>query len=273
MALWAGAGALAGLAVGFGLPVLLSADFVIDFASMSYNMYIGDYEAARWDAVSLLLPGVALGLGAAAYHIFNNAGDGLRFINRLDNVTDTVQFANRADNYSDTVRYVSPIRYIPADEAYGVFRSAQYSDYINLYHGTDPRSAESIRKGIDPKYFQPERDFGFAFYTTLDRGQALDWADDVNPSVLHFKIPKDEFSSLAGYSFRGMSNNWHEFVMNNRLGWKVPNRYADYDYVSGTMLLRPVEYLYGSGITLAGGQQTVFYSQRSFDMLARWLQR
>jgi hypothetical protein len=91
MALWAGGGAIAGLTVYYALPVLLaSPDTALDFASLTYNVYTGNYAAARWDAISLMLPGVT-GLGA-----LNRAGDTLQTVNRLDNFYD-------AGRYSDNV--------------------------------------------------------------------------------------------------------------------------------------------------------------------------
>lgn len=107
VALWAGAGALAGIALIAALPVIVvSPDSALDIASFTYNMSIGDYNAARWDAVSLLLPGVALGLGAAAYHIFSHADDGLRIINRLGDVSYSTRHVNNFGEYGDDIQSV-----------------------------------------------------------------------------------------------------------------------------------------------------------------------
>jgi RHS repeat-associated protein len=168
------------------------------------------------------------------------------------------------------------LEYMPADEAYNAFRSAKSSgDFIDLFHATSSAGAENLRNiGIDSNYFKPFRDFGRGFYTTLDEEQAIGWAKQLfgeDGTVLHFQIPTSDFEQLNGYSFRGTSDNWYEFVTDNRVDWSTPARYSSYDYISGTMLLNPKEYLYGSGIMRAGGQQTVFYSQEAFDLLLKFL--
>ena len=94
--MWAGAGVLAGMAIATALPVILaSPDTFIDFASLTYSISTGNYAAARWDAISLMVPGVT-GLGA-----FNRAGDALKTVNRLDNIADTTRLVNSLDNASD----------------------------------------------------------------------------------------------------------------------------------------------------------------------------
>jgi hypothetical protein len=184
--------------------------------------------------------------------------------------------------------------YINADEAYKAFLAAQNSgEYVDLYHATSSAGAANIWKiGIDPSYTKPPVDFGVAFYTTIDQAQAWDWAvqrfgDDA--AVLHFKVPKADLEALNGYSFRGTSENWLDFVTRNRLQQPIPPRYASYDLISGKMLLNPKEYfastdhladyrdgimsskvgdyLQGQGVIEAAGQQTAFYSKQAFEIL------
>jgi len=57
------------------------------------------------------------------------------------------------------------------------------------------------------------------------------------------------------------------------MGDPPTNPYDGYDYISGTMMLNPVEYLKGTEALEAGGQQTTFYTQRAFEILKRGLMR
>lgn len=241
------------MTVYYALPVLLAfPDTAFDFASLTYNIYTGNYAAARWDAASLMIPGVT-GLGALSH---------------ADEAYDAYRWIGTADD----LRY----SYIRSDRAFSAFNASKHADeFITFYHGTNLERAENIRRiGIDPKYFQPDKDFGFAFYTTIDKAQAGKWASwwGEDAAILEFRIPRSEFEALSGYSFRDTSKNWIDFVKRNRQGMPLGTRYVNYDYISGTMLLNPRQFLPpGTEALIAGGQQIAFYTQRSFDILRKGL--
>ncbi|GAB1469830.1 hypothetical protein MASR2M66_07070 [Chloroflexota bacterium] len=263
IALWA-APAIAPLVIVAAIPmVLVSPDSAVDIAFMIHDHYTGDYHAFALDAMGLMIPGVT-GLG-----MLSHADDAYRAVNVFDNLYESTHLTSTFDNIYSKAGYIEP------NEVYDGFRSVEHSEFIDLYHGTSKKYAESILEGIDPKKFGLDVDFGPAFYTSIDKKQAIEWAQwfGEDASVLHFRIPRNEFEKLKGYSFKSTSYNWYEFVTNNRAGLPVPNHYAEYDYISGTMLLNPKEYIYGSGILEAGGQQTAFYTKKSFDILLEWVIR
>jgi hypothetical protein len=71
---------------------------------------------------------------------------------------------------------------------------------IDLYHGTNKAGAANIRaNGVNTAHSSRPMDFGNGFYTTLDAGQANDWATSrygANGEVLHFRIPVSQLAAL-----------------------------------------------------------------------------
>jgi hypothetical protein len=123
-----------------------------------------------------------------------------------------------------------------------------------LYHGTTNDQFESLQQGIDLTKSKDSRDFGRGFYTTTIPDQAVDWANNqaeryntkkrltnfneqVKPLVLHFKVDYEKLSHLEGYAFEYPSDEWANFVYNNRRNVvnSLHNIDLKFDFVYGSL--------------------------------------
>ena len=103
-----------------------------------------------------------------------------------------------------------------------------------LFHG----SSVAVEK---PKIIKANRtlDFGNGFYTTTSKEQAYKWAkikqkreDGKDAFISVYEVPDDIFKhkDFKTIVFRGASNNWLDFIINNRM--KI-GYFHDYDIVKG----------------------------------------
>lgn len=100
-----------------------------------------------------------------------------------------------------------------------------------VYHGTLSIHQESLLKGIDVQKGYVSVDFGQGFYTTSDYEQAAAIAksrttqykirknkiNNVYPMIITYNINKKYLSTFKGLIFDSPSQNWKEFVYNNRV--------------------------------------------------------
>jgi len=103
----------------------------------------------------------------------------------------------------------------------------------------------SIRNGIDLSYSEEKSDFYRGFYLTGDYKQAMRWADrksrirpSVLPVVLIYECSEKALMGLAHLRFSAATNEWKEFVYNNRtLSCDNNNHNIDckYDWVQGPL--------------------------------------
>lgn len=107
---------------------------------------------------------------------------------------------------------------------------------ITLYHGSNVPI-----KRIDLSMSKPDKDFGQGFYLTDIREQALDMAKrryrilgQGEPIVTSFSFDETllERNILKVKQFSEPSNEWAEFILNNRHASRN-NFYHDYDIVIG----------------------------------------
>lgn len=130
------------------------------------------------------------------------------------------------------------------------------STFVDLYHGTDARHAESIRvDGVDTSLQTYPRDFGHGFYTTRLRSQAEKWASwYAEPIVLHFRVEQARLDALVSKTFTQVSLELVEFVRRYRLGALD----TPYDTVEGPVLFQPREFLAGAPPVWFGNQVAFF---------------
>jgi hypothetical protein len=117
---------------------------------------------------------------------------------------------------------------------------------LTLYHGTDERSIESIRRtGIDLSFGRELLDFGPGFYVTTSEAQSRVWAEQKvdfarsahgDPRVLRFLVPRDHLAELECLWFvRGSADalDFWSFVTYCRNGGLTHARTTWYDIVIG----------------------------------------
>jgi RHS repeat-associated protein len=91
VAMWTGGGAVAGLAIGFSIPMIMaSPDSILDLASIAYDVYTGDAVSLALDAGALILPGVT-GLGAMSHA--DEAYDGIRYVDGCNSFSADTEVA------------------------------------------------------------------------------------------------------------------------------------------------------------------------------------
>jgi hypothetical protein len=89
---------------------------------------------------------------------------------------------------------------------------------MRLYHGSNTKIAE-----IDLAKCRPYRDFGKGFYLTTLAEQAARMAKRTvrlyggHPNVSTFEFDANEAESLKMLMFTAVSQDWAQFVINNRL--------------------------------------------------------
>lgn len=122
------------------------------------------------------------------------------------------------------------------------------NQYLTVYHGTDSRSAyDIVNNGINPRYFNPQADFGRGFYVTTYLHQAKNWANDrtrvyggSGSEVLTFKLDRAVLETLAQLTFVTDTQDFHDLV---DYCWKGgpdhgPNGKV-YDAIYGPVSLHP----------------------------------
>ena len=129
--------------------------------------------------------------------------------------------------------------------------------YVDLYHGTDRKNAENIRKiGVQPDYPSYHRDFGPGFYTTRMFNQSEEWASWYDePIILHFRVAQRDLDGLRFKIFTAESRDLEAFVRKYRAGAATD---TPYDMVEGPLLMNPKPYLQGAPPKWHGNQVTFF---------------
>lgn len=106
---------------------------------------------------------------------------------------------------------------------------------MKLYHGTNIDFT-----AIDIQKCKPNKDFGRGFYLTDIKKQALNMAvrrcdieNNGTPIVLEYEFDENALTSgkLKVKSFEGVSKEWAEFIIQNRLA--KGKRMHEYDIVIG----------------------------------------
>lgn len=183
---------MAGLTVYLALPVLLaSPDTFFDFASMTYNISTGNYAAARWDAVSLMVPGLT-GLGA-----LNRAGDALQTVNRLDTIYDAGRTINYAGNVSYAARYGD-------DVAQGFSSACRFNSFsadteVPTIEGDQPISQIQIG---DYVLAWDEETNSISFYPVTDTIHHTD------ETIVHLTIDGEELETTPEHPFYVEGEGW-----------------------------------------------------------------
>ena len=102
-----------------------------------------------------------------------------------------------------------------------------------LYHGSTTDIVQ-----IDLAKSKPNKDFGRAFYLSLDREQAMEMAqfkaafEDAEPVVNAFEFDESQLQQLSVKRFEDYSEDWAHFVYNNRTE-PTGQTLHDYDIVYG----------------------------------------
>lgn len=130
-----------------------------------------------------------------------------------------------------------------------------------VYHGTLSKYMDSLRAGIDIDIGSEYVDFGKGFYTTTHFEQAKSFAnflakkynlrqekqrkynkqiklEAVKPMVGVYSIDKCSLKELIGKHFDDSTDEWAEFIFNNRLG----KEYAHSDFNN---LDKQFDFVYG----------------------------
>lgn len=153
-----------------------------------------------------------------------------------------------------------------------------------LYHGSTTDIVQ-----IDLAKSKPNKDFGRAFYLSLDREQAMEMAqfkaafEDAEPVVNAFEFDESQLQQLSVKRFEDYSEDWAHFVYDNRTE-PTGQTLHDYDIVYGPIandrigaqitrlkqgyitfkeFLRRIKYI--KGITF----QYAFCTQRAVDKLIK----
>lgn len=166
VALWTGAGAVAGFVVGIALPVILMAspDAFIDIGSIIYDVYIGDYRALALDTAGLLIPGVT-GLGAVSR--VDEAYDAYRAVNGFDNIYDS---SRNTDRLGTAYRLTDSAEY-----RFGGFDKGPFAQNSQQAVGLINEAANIARidlsKYVDKVYFSPHE--ADPLFTVLKSGERV----------------------------------------------------------------------------------------------------
>ena len=155
---------------------------------------------------------------------------------------------------------------------------------MRLYHG----STVDIPK-IDLTKSKPNKDFGRAFYLSVDKQQAMDMAlfkaefEDAKPIVNVYEFDEALFNEFKIKRFEGYNEEWAHFVYehrtepngrtlhdydivygpiaNDRIGAQI-TRYKQ-GYISFDEFLRRIQYIKGATF------QYAFCTQRAIDKLIK----
>lgn len=159
---------------------------------------------------------------------------------------------------------------------------------ITLYHGSNVKI-----ENIDLAQCNPYKDFGQAFYLTVDAEQAMDVAKarvdifggEPIVNVFHFNDELMNDGTLRVKTFDGYSEEWADFIYQHRDETIIPPYMHDYDVVYGPIandrvglqirnyrlgnidkreFLRRLKYM--KGITF----QYAFCTQKAIDKLVRY---
>ncbi|MFT4413898.1 DUF3990 domain-containing protein [Fredinandcohnia humi] len=122
-----------------------------------------------------------------------------------------------------------------------------------VYHGTISEYFNSLIDGIDISRSNDKTDFGKGFYVTLNFNQAMKFASVKSeaynnqvreikqknpqaeiafavPLVFAYHLNTTQLLKLNGEYFTQISDNWAEFIYNNRIGYnKVKSDYHNLD--------------------------------------------
>ncbi len=160
--------------------------------------------------------------------------------------------------------YVDAELQLQADEAILAIESSS----VTLYHGTTSEDAASIRRsGIDLSQGNPKTDFGRAFYTTRDYGQALARAHGDPRGVLTYRVSVVELSQLSNLTFQSNGVAYDAYLREVRAGGG-----GTFDYVEGPVL-RNISQFYSQGKpSVAFGNQVAFRTPKGVGVLDGSLQ-
>ncbi|ANF50526.1 hypothetical protein A0O34_08330 [Chryseobacterium glaciei] len=152
---------------------------------------------------------------------------------------------------------------------------------INLFHGTSPGAANSIKKdGIQLSANKPNLDFNSkgngSFYTSFslketDKYNKYKFGRNGDPSeILKFTISEKDLLSLKVKKFDGPTEEWAEFVTNARKGDLI----HDYDIVIGPKLKNPWDVLLGKEKPKAIKEtQVAITSEKGAKLLTKYLDK
>ena len=130
-----------------------------------------------------------------------------------------------------------------------------------LYHG----STIDIEK-IDLAKSKPNKDFGKAFYLSLDKEQAMEMAqfkaefEDGTPVVNAYEFDEANLQQLRYKRFEDYTEEWAHFVYDHRT---EPNGKTLHDYDIFDEFLRRIQYI--KGITF----QYAFCTQKAIEKLIK----
>ena len=96
---------------------------------------------------------------------------------------------------------------------------------IKVYHGSYCEvQASSLSSG------RSDADFGIGFYVTHNFSMAEKWASRKKPSIINeYEL---DTTNLCEYRFQ-LDKEWLDFVIQNRNGFQVDDKYSEYDLLIG----------------------------------------
>ncbi|MEW6085687.1 MAG: Hint domain-containing protein [Chloroflexota bacterium] len=206
VALWTGAGAVAGLVIVTALPVILaSPDSFIDLGSLFVDAAMGDPVSFALDVASLAMPGLPslgtlnragnaiqtvnrLDIFGDAANALRRGGDYFRAISQLDIIGDARRAINSADNFTDTARYASNAcnsfsadTEVATDEGDKPISQIQIGDYVLAWD---------------------EETNSISFYPVMD---TIHHTDEV---IVHLTIDGEELETTPEHPFYVEGEGW-----------------------------------------------------------------